>query len=161
MISIHRRRNNGSKHVLRYLVHTSSQFYVDGGCFASFTIPCTTRVREAPPVSRSYTCRALPHAALTSRRRRRRLFVTYPHQTDTPSGVRYAQKVYPVDRVRARCAIRGRLLGARSQEAEMVLCVFQLVPSGINTTSYIRTHHTFALVPEGRIWQLHISQVSK
>ena len=138
----------------------SSQFYVDGGCFASFTIPYTMRVREAKLVSRSYKCRALPHAGLTSRKRRRRPFVTYLHQTATPSGVRYAGKVYPVDRVRARCAIRARLLGDRSQEAEMVMRVFQLPPSSIHTASYTRKHHTFALVPEGRILQLHISHLS-
>ena len=73
-------------------------------------------VREASLVPRSYTCRALPDDALTSRRQRRQLFATYPHQTGT-GGVRYPENVYPVDRVRARCAIRARLLGARPQEA--------------------------------------------
>ena len=44
--------------------------------------------------------------------------------------------IYPVDRAQARCAIRARVLGARPQEAEMVLRVFQFLPSSIHT-SYI------------------------
>ena len=115
-------------------------------------------VREVSLVPRSYRCRALPHAALTTRRRRRQPFVKYPHQTGI-GGVRYPANIYPVDRVRARCAIRARLLGARPQEADMVLRVFQLLPSSIHTTSYIRTYRTFAVVPEGGISQLHISHL--
>ena len=121
-------------------------------------------VREASLVPRSYTCCALPHAAVTSRSYKKAK-ETAVRDIPSPNGYRRCTvpgrhpNIYWVDRVRARCAIRARLLGARSQELEMVLRVFQLLPSSIHTTSYIRTYRTFAVVPEGGISQLHISHL--
>ena len=42
------------------------------------------------------------------------------------------ENIYPVDRLRPRRAIRQRLLGARPQEADVVLRVFELLPSSID-----------------------------
>ena len=121
-------------------------------------------VREASLVPRSFTCCALPHAALSSKSYKEAK-ETALRDIPSPNGYRRCTvpgkhlNIYPVDRVRARCAIRARLLGVRSQEVEMVLRVFQLLPSSIHT-SYIRTQNTFALVLEGGISQLHISHLS-
>ena len=102
-------------------------------------------VREASLVPRSYTCCALPHAAVTSRSYKKAK-ETAVRDIPSPNGYRRCTvpgrhpNIYWVDRVRARCAIIARLLGGRPQEAEMVLRVFQFLPSSIHTTSYIRKY---------------------
>ena len=105
--------------------------------------------------------RALTHAVhfltLRSRAGPKEAKETALRDIPSPNGYRRCTvpgkhlNIYPVDRVRARCAIRARLLGARPQEAETVLRIFQLLPRGIHTTSYIRPYNTFALVPEGGV----------
>ena len=167
MILIHsRRQNNNSKQVLGYTAAVSSRlrrrlmfrlFHNAVHDLCTRSLACSTFLH----VPCTYSRRA--HEQVL-RRRRRQTFVTYPHQTGV-GGVRYPENIYPVDRGRARCAIRARLLGARPQEGEMVLRVFQLLPSSIHTTSYILpvytyTYNTFALVPKGGISQLHISHLS-
>ena len=139
MISIHSRQLSCSKQALGYTAAVSSRLRRRLMFrFSHNTVNVCTR---------SFVCSALLHMLCTSsrcaheqvlRRRRRQPFVTFPDQTGI-GGVRYPEKVCPVDRGRERCAIQARLLGARPQEGETVLSVFQLLPSSIHTTSYIRT----------------------
>ena len=113
-------------------------------------------VREASLVPRSFTCCALPHAALSSKSYKEAK-ETALRDIPSPNGYRRRTvpgkhlNIYPVDRVRARCAIRARLLGARSQELEMVLRVFQLLPSSIHKTSYRLYVHIIRLQLSRRV----------
>ena len=114
MISVSPRQNNSSKQVLGYTAAVSITIRrrLMFRFFHNTVHVCT----------RSLACSALLHVPCTSSRCAHELEAKETALRDTPSpnGYRrctYPESIYPVDRVRARCAIRARLLEARLQEA--------------------------------------------